>query len=790
MMAGGHEDYGAVVRQVGRLLAGGSAVAMGEDRLLARYVADRDEGAFEALVGRHGPMVLATCRRILADPGDVEDAFQATFLVLARRAASIRDADRLGPWLHGVARRVAGRARALAARRNAVERPGGEDRAVAPADASDAIELRSALDEELARLPEKYRAPLVLCYLEGLTHDEAARHLRWPVGTVRSRLAGGRDRLRSRLSRRGLAPTSAALPATLPVAAISPTLLTTTARLAATTGTVPVRVSILAKGVLMAMTASKLKAIAAVGLMAGLAAGGVGAIAQQAGDGLGKAPAEAAAKERSPILDIRKEIDELDTEENAILRKLEQIQFDQAKARRPLEARIAELTTRKAAVEKRWGEMAARAGPAPRPDSDDLTRLQGEWTVLEMRVSEKGEPVPAVDLTWSIRGNLLVSFSLGQEPGRSTITLGTSADGPTIDLVQTVSRGGESIQRGLYRLDGDTLVVRLNAPGELRPAGFEVGLPGPRVLLTFRRVMPGGRVLSASAGGTVPGALEAANRRIKQLEDELKAARAELAPAAPAEARPARAAAPAEKTASAMGGPAMGMAPTVAPALGFAGMGTPMGAGPAKGMGMRPGVDGVPGVMVTPTGTFKPSDGQPTVLNLPGSSSVLVIPSERDRATLLNTETGARTTFRAPEGATELVATFTQNVGAIGLKGPGIKRVAAFDTQAGEWYPLDLREPAQGFASPVVGPAWAGYSIGRFVYVFSLQSKKWATLELKQEPPADKSAEMGGGSSPARTWNLHLANGKMIVPDGDFIHIYTATTGDWTHLDTKEKEGK
>src|SRR5438270_1725623 len=117
MASGG---YGPVIRQVERLLeGGGSAVALGEGQHLRRFADDRDEAAFEALVSRHGPMVLGTCRRMLADPLDVEDAFQATFLVLARRAGSIQDGDRLGPWLHGVARRVAARSRALAARRNA-----------------------------------------------------------------------------------------------------------------------------------------------------------------------------------------------------------------------------------------------------------------------------------------------------------------------------------------------------------------------------------------------------------------------------------------------------------------------------------------------------------------------------------------------------------------------------------------------------------------------------------------------------------------------------------------------
>ena len=259
MASGG---YGPVIRQVGRLLeGGGTAVALGEGQLLRRFALDRDEAAFEALVSRHGPMVLGTCRRMLADPFDVEDAFQATFLVLARRAGSIQDGDRLGPWLHGVARRVATRSRALSARRNARERPGLEDQAVPEAETPEDLEIRSALDEELARLPEKYRAPLVLCYLEGLTHDEAARQLSWPVGTVRSRLAGGRDRLRSRLTRRGLAP-SAAVPGLLP-AALPAHLVNITVRIATLAGSAPAHVASLARGALVAMMWNKLKAVAA-----------------------------------------------------------------------------------------------------------------------------------------------------------------------------------------------------------------------------------------------------------------------------------------------------------------------------------------------------------------------------------------------------------------------------------------------------------------------------------------------------------------------------------------------
>ena len=311
--------YGLALRQVGRLLGRGTVASLGAGQLLERFAVDRDEAAFEAMVTQHGPMVLGTCRRMLSDPHDVDDAFQATFLVLARKAGSIRDADRLGPWLHGVARRVATRSRALSARRRSRERPGVEDQAVEPPDALEGFEHRAALDEELARLPEKYRAPLVLCYLEGLTHDEAAEQLRWPVGTVRSRLAGGRDRLRDRLTRRGFAPT-AGVPAILTHVSIPQALLSATVRVATSAGSAPAHVANLAKGALVAMMWNKLKVIAALGLMAGLTVGGAGVAAQRGEEGKANVRID-----REPIAKNLDERERLEKELEATKRKIEQM---------------------------------------------------------------------------------------------------------------------------------------------------------------------------------------------------------------------------------------------------------------------------------------------------------------------------------------------------------------------------------------------------------------------------------------------------------------------------------
>ena len=197
-----------LLESVQRLFSEGTMTGASESQLLERFLSQRDEVAFEAIVHKHGPMVLAVCRRILSDPNDVDDAFQATFLILVKRAASIRDKAVLGTWLHGVARRVAVRAQVNSRRRRNRERgvaeiAAWEDRR--PGD-SDRNELRAIIDQEVARLTAKHRSALVLCDLEGQTHEQAAVQLRCPVGTVKSRLCGAREALRSRLVRRGFAP--------------------------------------------------------------------------------------------------------------------------------------------------------------------------------------------------------------------------------------------------------------------------------------------------------------------------------------------------------------------------------------------------------------------------------------------------------------------------------------------------------------------------------------------------------------------------------------------------------
>jgi RNA polymerase sigma factor (sigma-70 family) len=259
-----------------------------DGELLERFVARREEAAFAELLRRYGPMVLCTCRGLLRNAHDAEDAFQATFLVLVRRAGALEKRACLGSWLYAVARRTALSARRAAARRWARERRVGAMRESEHDEQAAERELSCVLREEVSRLPEKYQAPVVLCYLEGMTNEEAARRLGCPTGTILSRLARGRDKLRGRLARRGVALSASGLAAALAqsVAPAAPpaALLTATLKAAAlvaagktvAVGALSPGVAALTEGVLKAMFLTKLKSAAAVLLALVVAGAGLG----------------------------------------------------------------------------------------------------------------------------------------------------------------------------------------------------------------------------------------------------------------------------------------------------------------------------------------------------------------------------------------------------------------------------------------------------------------------------------------------------------------------------------
>jgi len=201
-----HGTAPSILRYLRNLTAREALKAVPDAELLERFTAASDEAAFAVIVRRHGGMVLQVCRSLLANHADAEDAFQATFLVLARRARSIRKNSSLGSWLYGVAYRTALKARAANATRKRHEARAHSHAEVEAVDELTWREAQWILHQELARLPEKYRAPLVLCYLQGKRQDEAARTLRWPHGRLRSMLERARELLRKRLLGRGLGP--------------------------------------------------------------------------------------------------------------------------------------------------------------------------------------------------------------------------------------------------------------------------------------------------------------------------------------------------------------------------------------------------------------------------------------------------------------------------------------------------------------------------------------------------------------------------------------------------------
>ncbi|WP_206108048.1 RNA polymerase sigma factor [Paludisphaera soli] len=293
-------DDGTVAgRHLRAIFGGGGGLGLTDGELLARFVAgggESAEAAFEALVERHGPMVLRVGRGVLRDRHAADDAFQATFLVLARRAPGLRVRGSLGPWLFGVARRVAAHARADAARRLRHERAAGEASARS-GDGPEAVDLAPALHEAVAALPDRYRAAVVLCDLQGMTHDQAALALHCPPGTVKSRLARGRERLRERLLRRGGVEALGSLAILRAGEPLSAALIQSATRLATSSGPIPASILSLSRKAMRIMSSSTWKPLAA-GLGVLLAVGGVvAALSNRPPD---PPPAPVAAPEPAP----------------------------------------------------------------------------------------------------------------------------------------------------------------------------------------------------------------------------------------------------------------------------------------------------------------------------------------------------------------------------------------------------------------------------------------------------------------------------------------------------------
>jgi RNA polymerase sigma factor (sigma-70 family) len=335
-----------LLRHLGGAVEGGGVT---DARLLEEFVSRRDEVAFRVLVRRHGPMVLGVCRRVLRHRQDAEDALQATFLVLARKAAALGRREQLAAWLYGVAYRTALDARRRSSRQRARERqvqdvphPTVEPEGHWP-------DLRPVLDEELSRLPDKYRLPLVLCDLEGRTRREVARQLGVPVGTLSNRLAAARQALARRLTRRGLALSGAGLAAALlaersasagPPAALVAFLVGAATRAAAggvAAAGVPAPVASLTDGVIRAMFLSKLKTAAAVVLALCLLGTGAAGLALRATAEEQPRPKQTASPQQPPQPDedrqrLEKELRETKAELKALRAELDKLKEQLGKA--------------------------------------------------------------------------------------------------------------------------------------------------------------------------------------------------------------------------------------------------------------------------------------------------------------------------------------------------------------------------------------------------------------------------------------------------------------------------
>jgi RNA polymerase sigma factor (sigma-70 family) len=325
-------QWGGVIRQLRKTVLLRDAASLTDGQLLECFLAQREEAAFEALVRRHGSMVLAVCRRVLRDTHDAEDAFQATFLVLVRKAASVQPRELVGNWLYGVAYRTALEARTILARRRARERQVSDMPEQPAPDAAVVDDWRPVLDQELTRLPEKYRSAVVLCDLEGRPRKEVALALRIPEGTLSSRLAMARRMLASRLTRRGVTLSGGALATVLAEstadAAVSAPLVASTVQAATVlasgqalaAGIVSAKVVFLTEGVMKAMFVTKIKSVTAVCVLLAVLGGGVGLVGHATraetpdseNDGQLKSQKEKLKKELSPSTGdarLNKEVD-------------------------------------------------------------------------------------------------------------------------------------------------------------------------------------------------------------------------------------------------------------------------------------------------------------------------------------------------------------------------------------------------------------------------------------------------------------------------------------------------
>jgi RNA polymerase sigma factor (sigma-70 family) len=537
-MLNGHLD--PILRHI-RALAGERTAAATDAELLERFATRRDEAAFAALVERYGGLVFGVCRRVLRHSHDAEDAFQATFLILAHKAASVHKRASAASWLYGVAYRVAVRAKTDGVRRRKYEKRAPTMRVPEPQADVIRCELQRVVDEELSRLPERYRAPLVLCCLAGKTQEQAARELGWPLGSMSRWLTRGKELLRKRLARRGVTISTALLGAALAEmaaeAAPAATLTSTTIKAAvlSAAGLISARVAALTEGVLRTMVLTKFKIATCLLVVVGVVAAGAGALALQttgesdrsAPRSEGELPGKEADKKDSPKTEFVKAEVKVLMGQNGHLRETP-LQFTLADPKQI--ARLAEFfpemgkgkVSNEAAgwkagiqiqfhrakgdplkVNVHWegevwsegrGDWDAKPGLwkylAALIAEEDLNKLQGTWKVVS--VADEGKvrrDADIKDLKWSFRGNRLTYW----ESDRRHVfqaTLDPSTQPKSVDLTDEKAvklEGGKTakINEGIYSLEGDDLKVHIALNGKTRPADFSNITGDDRTVTSF-----------------------------------------------------------------------------------------------------------------------------------------------------------------------------------------------------------------------------------------------------------------------------------------------------------------
>jgi RNA polymerase sigma factor (sigma-70 family) len=442
-------EPGSLIAYLRRTAQPADGGQLSDGQLLDAYVTDKDHAAFAALVRRHGPMVLGVCRRVLGDAHEAEDAFQATFFVLVRKAGAVSPREMVGSWLHGVAYHVARRAKLATGRRLARERKKMAMAASASEPSEVWQDLCAVLDQELQTLPEKYRLPIVLCELEGKSRKEASTQLGWPEGTVASRLGRGRALLSRRINRHGLVLTSAALAAAFahkPAAAAVPvTLLSNTLKAAsivatgkATAGAVSTTALALAEGVVKTMLVTKITKCTVIGLVLTIVVGGSGWI----GSGLvaGQAPA----------------------------------------------------VSQKAAATS----ALLPGGQAAVGQKSDAERIVGSWVIVKVRANGDGGPDGLVGLA---------QFSFTKEGSMALTIAGEAAKSGKYSLPAAgkidLDLGGNERAQGIYKFDGaDKLTLCANnGPNNARPTEFSAEQGSKNILFVLERVDPNKKMSAEEA---------------------------------------------------------------------------------------------------------------------------------------------------------------------------------------------------------------------------------------------------------------------------------------------------